>query len=125
MAASFPVAAAGLAAACVQATDDGCVRGRAGGGGTTALARTGNGCFTGVRVPGGLSGVAGKKERQRRLARERYERRAERQAQRYQRTRRWTAIGAVCFLAIAVAAGGYFLFRGQGQHAQAAAGSTP
>jgi peptidyl-prolyl cis-trans isomerase B (cyclophilin B) len=72
-----------------------------------------------------LSGVAGKKERQRRLARERYKRRAERQAQRYQRTRRWTAIGAVCFLAIAVAAGGYFLFRGQGQHAQAAAGSTP
>jgi peptidyl-prolyl cis-trans isomerase B (cyclophilin B) len=72
-----------------------------------------------------LSGVAGKKERQRRLARERYQRRAVRQAQRYQRTRRWTAVGAVCFLVIAVAAGGYFLFRGQGQHAQAAAGSTP
>jgi len=69
--------------------------------------------------------VAGKKERQRRLARERYERRAVRQAQRYQRTRRWTAVGAVCFLVIAVAVGGYFLFRGQGQHAQAAAGSTP
>jgi len=75
--------------------------------------------------------VAGKKERQRRLARERYQRRAARQAERYQRTRRWTAIGAACCLVVALAVGGYFLFRGQGQHAQAAgkagaaAGSTP
>jgi peptidyl-prolyl cis-trans isomerase B (cyclophilin B) len=74
--------------------------------------------------------VAGKKERQRRLARERYQRRAARQAERYQRTRRWTAIGAVCCLVVALAVGGYFLFRGQGQHAQAsasrsAAGATP
>jgi peptidyl-prolyl cis-trans isomerase B (cyclophilin B) len=76
--------------------------------------------------------VAGKKERQRRLARERYQRRAARQAERYQRTRRWTAIGAACSLVVALAVGGYFLFRGQGQHAQAtagkagaAAGSTP
>jgi peptidyl-prolyl cis-trans isomerase B (cyclophilin B) len=74
--------------------------------------------------------VAGKKERQRRLARERYERRAVRRAQRYQRTRRWTAIGSVCLLVVALAAGGFFLFRGHGQHAQAAAtkpaaGATP
>ncbi len=75
--------------------------------------------------------MAGKKERRRRLARERYQRRAARQAERYQRTRRWTAIGAACGLVVALAVGGYFLFRGQGQHAQAAgktgaaAGSTP
>jgi peptidyl-prolyl cis-trans isomerase B (cyclophilin B) len=73
--------------------------------------------------------VAGKKERQRKLARERYERRAARQAQQYQRTRRWTAIGSVCLLIVALAAGGFYLFRGPGQHAQAAtkpsAGATP
>ena len=64
--------------------------------------------------------MAGKKERQRKLARERYERRAARQAQQYQRTRRWTAIGSVCLLVVALAAGGFFLFHGPGQHAQAA-----
>jgi peptidyl-prolyl cis-trans isomerase B (cyclophilin B) len=76
--------------------------------------------------------VAGKKERQRRLARERYQRRTIRQQERYQRTRRWTAIGTACCLVVALAVGGYFLFRGHGQHAQAAAtkpsaaaGSTP
>ena len=68
--------------------------------------------------------MAGKKERQRRLARERYQRRAARRAERYQRTRRWTAIGAVCCLVAALAVGGYFLFRGQAQHAQAAAGKA-
>jgi peptidyl-prolyl cis-trans isomerase B (cyclophilin B) len=76
--------------------------------------------------------VAGKKERQRRLAREHYQRRTIRQQERYQRTRRWTAIGTACCLVVALAVGGYFLFRGHGQHAQAAAtkpsaaaGSTP
>ena len=64
--------------------------------------------------------MAGKKERQRKLARERYERRAARQAQQYQRTRRWTAIGAVCLLVVALAAGGFILFHGPGPHAQAA-----
>jgi peptidyl-prolyl cis-trans isomerase B (cyclophilin B) len=64
--------------------------------------------------------VAGKKERQRRLARERYERRAARRAQRYQQARRWTAIGSVCCIVVALAAGGFWLFRGPGQHAQAA-----
>jgi peptidyl-prolyl cis-trans isomerase B (cyclophilin B) len=63
--------------------------------------------------------VAGKKERQRRLARERYERRAARRAERYQQTRKWTAIGVACLLIVALAAGGFFLFRGHGQHAQA------
>jgi len=62
--------------------------------------------------------VAGKKERQRRLARERYARRAARQAERYHRTRQWTAIGAACFLVVAVAGGGIFLFRGQGKQPQ-------
>ena len=75
--------------------------------------------------------MAGKKERQRRLARERYQRRAARQAEQYQRTRRWTAIGSVCVIVVGLAAGGFFLFRGPGQHAAAAtttkpsAGATP
>ena len=74
--------------------------------------------------------MAGKKERQRRLARERYERRAARRAERYQQTRRWTAIGVVCFVVIALAAGGFVLFRGNGHPANAAstkpvAGGTP
>jgi peptidyl-prolyl cis-trans isomerase B (cyclophilin B) len=68
--------------------------------------------------------VAGKRERQRRLARERYQRRAARQAQRYRRTRQWTAIGAVCCLVVALAAGGFLLFRGNGPGAQAAS-TTP
>ena len=68
--------------------------------------------------------MAGRKERQRRLARERYERRAARQAERYNRTRRWTAIGAVCCLVVALAAGGFFLVRGNGTGAQAAS-TTP
>jgi peptidyl-prolyl cis-trans isomerase B (cyclophilin B) len=68
--------------------------------------------------------VAGKKERQRRLARERYHRRAVRQEQRYRQTQRWTAIASVCLLVIALAAGGFFLFRGHGQHADPAA-TTP
>jgi peptidyl-prolyl cis-trans isomerase B (cyclophilin B) len=48
--------------------------------------------------------VAGKKERQRKLARQRYQRRAIRQAQRDRRVRRWTisALAAVAVAAIAV-----------------------
>jgi peptidyl-prolyl cis-trans isomerase B (cyclophilin B) len=53
--------------------------------------------------------VAGKKERQRKLARERYERRAIRQAQRDRRVRRWT-ISVLAALAVAAIAVGSALF---------------
>jgi peptidyl-prolyl cis-trans isomerase B (cyclophilin B) len=52
--------------------------------------------------------VAGKKERQRKLARERHERRLARQAERERRTRQWT-IGVTCgVVVIALAVGGFF-----------------
>lgn len=50
--------------------------------------------------------MAGKKERQRRLARERYQRRLTRQAQRTRRTRQWTVIGGVAVIVIGLAVGG-------------------
>jgi peptidyl-prolyl cis-trans isomerase B (cyclophilin B) len=54
--------------------------------------------------------VAGKKERQRKLARERYQRQQERRMQRVSKIRkRATVTGSVCVVA-AIGAGGYFLF---------------
>jgi peptidyl-prolyl cis-trans isomerase B (cyclophilin B) len=64
--------------------------------------------------------VAGKKARQRKLARERYERRAARQAQQAVRMRRYTVIALVCCVVIALGVGGYFLFRPSGHPAAAA-----
>ena len=59
--------------------------------------------------------MAGKKERQRRLARERYERRTQRQAQEDKeigQVRRWT-VGALAVVAVvAVGVGAFFLFSG-------------
>jgi peptidyl-prolyl cis-trans isomerase B (cyclophilin B) len=65
--------------------------------------------------------VAGKKERQRRLARERLERRDALRAQQQERARRWTAISLAIVVAIGLAVAGYFVFRGSGKPAQAAA----
>ncbi len=53
--------------------------------------------------------MAGKKERQRRLARERYRRRAVRQAQRERRTRRWTISGLAAIAVAGIAVGSVFL----------------
>jgi peptidyl-prolyl cis-trans isomerase B (cyclophilin B) len=71
--------------------------------------------------------VAGKKERQRKLARERYQRRALRRAQQARRTRKWTAIAIICCVVVALAVGGYFVFSGSSQPAAAAkpAAATP
>jgi peptidyl-prolyl cis-trans isomerase B (cyclophilin B) len=69
-------------------------------------------------------GVAGKKERQRKLARERYQRQ---QARRIQRTQRWRRIGiivAACCAVIALGAGGYVALSGGGNKT-AAATATP
>jgi peptidyl-prolyl cis-trans isomerase B (cyclophilin B) len=69
--------------------------------------------------------VAGKKERQRRLARERLERRNAARAQQQERARRWTAISLAIVVVIGLAVGGYFVFRGGGKPAQAAASPSP
>jgi peptidyl-prolyl cis-trans isomerase B (cyclophilin B) len=53
--------------------------------------------------------VAGKKERQRRLARERYHRRLTRQAERARRTRQWTISGGAAVVVIALVVGGVLL----------------
>jgi peptidyl-prolyl cis-trans isomerase B (cyclophilin B) len=69
--------------------------------------------------------VAGKKERQRRLERERLERRNATRAQQQERARRWTAISLAIVVVIGLAVGGYFVFRGGGKPAQAAASPSP
>jgi peptidyl-prolyl cis-trans isomerase B (cyclophilin B) len=53
--------------------------------------------------------VARKKERQRRLARERYQRRTQRQAQEDRQIRRWTMGALATVAAVAVAVGAFFL----------------
>jgi cyclophilin family peptidyl-prolyl cis-trans isomerase len=53
--------------------------------------------------------VAGKKERQRKLARERYQRQMARQAQRAQRTRKWTISLTVVVVVAGLAVGGALL----------------
>ena len=70
--------------------------------------------------------MAGNKARQRKLARERYRRRAMRRAERATRTRRWTAIGIICCVVVALAVGGYFAFSGSGKPVAASpAAATP
>jgi peptidyl-prolyl cis-trans isomerase B (cyclophilin B) len=59
----------------------------------------------------------GKQERQRKLARERYERQALRRTQRARRVRQWTVISGAGIAVIALAVVGYFIF--------APAGGTP
>jgi peptidyl-prolyl cis-trans isomerase B (cyclophilin B) len=59
----------------------------------------------------------GKQERQRKLARERYERQMNRRSQRARRVRQWTVISGAGIAVIALAVVGYFIF--------APAGGTP
>jgi cyclophilin family peptidyl-prolyl cis-trans isomerase len=68
--------------------------------------------------------VAGTKERQRKLARERHLRQQARRAQRARRARFWTAISVVIVVIVGLGAGGYFLFRPGGTTA-AASSATP
>jgi peptidyl-prolyl cis-trans isomerase B (cyclophilin B) len=68
--------------------------------------------------------VAGKKERQRRLAREKYERQ---QARRVHHDRRWRnilIIALVCLTVVGTGTGAYFLLRGGSKPASAAAASA-
>jgi len=70
--------------------------------------------------------VAGKKERQRRLARERYERNLTRRAAHQDRARRITGITLACLLVAGLGVGGFFLFGGgPAHHPAAAAPSRP
>jgi cyclophilin family peptidyl-prolyl cis-trans isomerase len=70
--------------------------------------------------------VAGKRDRQRKLARARYERQQERRAERARRARLWTVIGVACCVVIGIGVGGYFFFRPGGINAAASsATATP
>jgi peptidyl-prolyl cis-trans isomerase B (cyclophilin B) len=71
--------------------------------------------------------LAGKKERQRKLAKQRYERRELRRAQRNQRTRRWTISALAALAVVGIAIGSAVAFGGGGKNASAAASpsSTP
>jgi peptidyl-prolyl cis-trans isomerase B (cyclophilin B) len=64
--------------------------------------------------------VAGKKERQRRLAREHYERQQARRVHHSRRWRTWGIIALVCCTAVGVGTGAYFLLQGGGKPASAA-----
>jgi peptidyl-prolyl cis-trans isomerase B (cyclophilin B) len=67
--------------------------------------------------------VAGKKERQRKLARERWERQQERRVERQRKIRQRSAIGGSAAAIVAIAVGAYFLF-GTGSKSPSAA-ATP
>ena len=70
--------------------------------------------------------MAGKKERQRRLARERYQRNLSRRAAHQDRARRITGITLACLLVAGLGVGGFFLFGGgPAHHPAAAAPSRP
>jgi peptidyl-prolyl cis-trans isomerase B (cyclophilin B) len=70
------------------------------------------------------SPVAGKQDRQRKLARERYERQQQRRAERAHQLRQRGAIAGSVVVVIAIAVGAYFLASG-GSNAKPAAAATP
>jgi peptidyl-prolyl cis-trans isomerase B (cyclophilin B) len=69
--------------------------------------------------------VAGKKERQRKLARERYARQQARRSQHAHRTRVLSIIVGVCVAVVALGAGSYVAFAGGGSKTPSAAAATP
>jgi peptidyl-prolyl cis-trans isomerase B (cyclophilin B) len=68
--------------------------------------------------------VTGKKERQRKLARERMLRQQQRRAQRAHRARQVTIVAVVCCVVVGLGLGGYFLFAGSGGSKAAAVSAT-
>jgi peptidyl-prolyl cis-trans isomerase B (cyclophilin B) len=68
--------------------------------------------------------VAGKRERQRKLARERHLRQQTRRAQRARRARIWTAISLGICLIAGIGVGGFFLFQPGGSTTAAASSAT-
>jgi peptidyl-prolyl cis-trans isomerase B (cyclophilin B) len=69
--------------------------------------------------------VAGKKERQRKLAREHYQRQATRRARRARKLRTSTIVGVAACVVVALAVGGFLVFSGSGKPASASATPTP
>jgi peptidyl-prolyl cis-trans isomerase B (cyclophilin B) len=69
--------------------------------------------------------VAGKKERQRKLARERYERQQVRRVERAQKFRQRAAIGGSVVAVVAIAVGAYFLFGTSSKPSASAASNKP
>jgi peptidyl-prolyl cis-trans isomerase B (cyclophilin B) len=68
--------------------------------------------------------VSGKKERQRKLARERMLRQQARRAQRDRKTRQITIVAVICCVVVGLGVGGYFLFAGPGGSKAAAVSAT-
>jgi peptidyl-prolyl cis-trans isomerase B (cyclophilin B) len=68
--------------------------------------------------------VTGKKERQRKLARERMLRQQTRRAQQAHKARQITIVAVVCCVVVGLGLGGYFLFSGSGGPKAAAASAT-
>ncbi|HLH57845.1 MAG TPA: peptidylprolyl isomerase [Streptosporangiaceae bacterium] len=64
--------------------------------------------------------MAGKQERQRKLARERYERQQQRRAERARQMRKRGAIAGSAIVVVAIAVGAYFLFSGSSKPSAAA-----
>ena len=69
--------------------------------------------------------MAGKKERQRRLAREHYARQATKRDKRARRLRTSTIVGVAVCVGVALAVGGFLVFSGAGKPASASATPTP
>jgi cyclophilin family peptidyl-prolyl cis-trans isomerase len=69
--------------------------------------------------------VAGKQERQRKLARERWERQQERRVERQRKIRQRSAIGGSAVAVVAIIVGAYFLFGTSGKTPSAAATPKP
>jgi peptidyl-prolyl cis-trans isomerase B (cyclophilin B) len=69
--------------------------------------------------------VVGRKDRQKRLERERYQRRLDRRAQHEQAVRRWTVSSLAAVVVLAVAVGVFFLVRPSGGQASASSTKAP
>ena len=68
--------------------------------------------------------MTGKKDRQRKLARQRMLRQQQRRAERARKTRQITIVAVVCCVVVGLGVGGYFLFAGTGGSKAAAASAT-
>ena len=68
--------------------------------------------------------MSGKKERQRKLARERMLRQQARRAERDRKTRQITIVAVICCVVVGLGVGGYFLFAGPGNSKAAAVSAT-
>jgi peptidyl-prolyl cis-trans isomerase B (cyclophilin B) len=68
--------------------------------------------------------VSGKKERQRKLARERMLRQQARRVERDRKTRQITIVAVICCVVVGLGVGGYFLFAGPGSSKAAAVSAT-